>query len=746
MRPFAILIAVMLTSSSLWLLLASGESEGFETEEEGWINGNQELVADPARPLVYFGDVYGDQVHVFNASTRAEAWSVTVGYSPISIDVCNDGIHLYVAVSTEMTIAIIDLESRSVSKTVQLDFEPLSVRAGLSGRIYVTRAPEETMHSGSLNVVDEDTGDVLETLGGYGRCVLEMSPDRTVLVMVQLSTIPTPIYRFSCDTNRLDLLETDSNDLPSGASQVAMDWENGTIYLAGCSYPYDLEIASLETLDKQGSVTLTQSLILGMALSPDMRTVYCTVLLQGASLYAVDVSTSSIYAILVGFDETDYPVYDAAVGLAAPPHVGAVLALGSPVQFIDLGEPRLSPIYPYPSSTVSGDWVTTFVAGVYLGIPAVEVLSCGVSLDGVTLDPWLLSFAGTANAYLYGNLTEPLAEGGAHTVEAHVAWNGGEASTSWMFYFSSVLMLMSVSPAEDEVVHQIPESIIVDVELGYPEWTMTDCMFTINNEVPELDFDAGTLVADTSDANGSLLKPGLNWVVMRLDFERVSSTEVIYLMWHFDIIDAWAEPSADGLAWHSISTDLALKLPSTWTVTDDYVSGNTVYDVRATGPVDGGVQPTITVQSAMDPDVMEDAYYVRSYADDYFERLQSEGEDIYLVEGPMEREVNGLETMVFAFRWMDEPCVQKVAVMADQETGEYWLLEMKVHDSEFFDMNPMLEGVIASFGGDPDDDPEEGDEQLDPGTFLLMVAGAAAAAIAAVVAVFWLWNRPKKQP
>lgn len=749
MRLFSVLTVTILMCACGASLLSVGESGALLAPDGLSLNGNQELVSDRDRPLVYSGDADGDTVRVLNATTRAEEWNVSVGYSPMSIDISEDGRYLYVAISTEMRIAVVDIEARSVSRTIDLTFEPLSIRIGLSDRLYVTSVPDEDFHGGELNVVDDVSGKVTETLGGYDICILDMSPDKSTLLMVQLNYVPTPVYLFACDAQKLVLLDSDGGYLYGAARQVAVDWGNDTVYLAGDA-SYGVEIVTISTLESRGVMNVYPG-VTGMALSPDLGILFCTtygfsIYEVSAELHAFNVSdgTEMVSVTLYNTYLVDRNTYAA---VTAPPGVGAMVALGDPVQFYDLGTPRLSPGWPEANSAYGTGLTLDLSAYIYFGIPAREITSYGMTLDGEPLVSYILVSA------LYGSPSAPMDESGMHTVNASVAWDGGETTLSWVFYVTAPLQVLSVWPAEGEVVDHIPESITVEVELGYPEYTLTDCQVSVNGIRPEWCLEDEVLAASTRDANGSYMLPGENWVVMELYFERVTDRNYTYsyafpLLWAFSIIDARADPSCDGLTRQNLSSGASLTLPAAWELTENVTVGDTVFDAQAIGLANGSAAPVITLQSGVDMDIKEDPLYLDSFADDLVEGMRAEGVDVYIVDSPSAREIPGFESVVFTVRWEDEPLAQKFAVIANTSSGEYWLVIMTVDVADYFDLDPMLEGVISSFAvsaavDTPVEDDKDPDRGMDPVMFLLIDAGAATAAIAVVIVAFRHWNRPR---
>src|SRR5437870_12849334 len=83
---------------------------GIKTPGGGSINGDQEILADPVRPMIYWAHPDGSTLSFLDAFTGNELSSVVVGLGPMSVDLSSDGTRLYVAVSGERS------EERRVGK------------------------------------------------------------------------------------------------------------------------------------------------------------------------------------------------------------------------------------------------------------------------------------------------------------------------------------------------------------------------------------------------------------------------------------------------------------------------------------------------------------------------------------------------------------------------------------------------------------------------------------------------------
>jgi len=732
MKITCIAVAIFLISSYAVILFDSDVSEAAIGPLGYSLNGNQELFSDPTRPIVYAADTDGDTVHVFNATTGEEMWNVTVGASPLSIDISADGRYMYVAVSG-YNVTIVDLQTRSVSNTIALAFSPISVRIGLSGRLYLTQS------GGALDVVRESSGTLIEEIGGIGSCVLEMSPNKTTLMVLQLGSSPTPLYKYSCAGTSLVLLDQDNHDLGPNARQMAIDWANETLYLV-CGSPYGVQVVSLSTLDLLGFMPAT-SYPGGVALSSDHTTVLCTTYSGPDELWAFSTSNWSLVA-KYKFREWaagDDPVNFHAI--TAPLTTGCVIAVGDPVLFVNLSRPALFPGFPRAGEGVGYDYFGNISANIFVGIPACQFTSQVMMLDGVTVVSHI------RNPYMLGELPSPITRGGNHTLYASISWTGGSTEVNWTFTTSETEHIVSETPAKDSVLNYVPENITIVLDLGYPIRQWAGGSIVLNNFYVPWILENGTINLHTY----GLTMPGKNIVSLHISFSHVDYMTLVYSDLYedleFSIIDVPTTPSTTGLGWHNVS-EASLMLPTSWIIRDNVTVGLTKFATQALGPVTDKARASISLQTGIDLNFTTDAQYLDSFPDEFVDQMGGVNHTVYIVEGPRTEQVSGHPAMVFAVRWTEQPIVQKLMVVADVDSGRYWLLIMTVDQSLYFRENPMLEGVISSFSV-----PEGGhDGSLDEAPLVLKVAlGIALGALLAVlvgmvVVALNVWPRRKTPP
>ena len=726
----ACLAAAALLVVNAFFIFCPGASESAVDTMGYSINGNQELMADPTRPIVYSADPNGDSITIFNASSGQEIWNITVGQGPMSMDISPDGGYMYVAVTGTSSISVVDLDARSVDKTISLTYSPISVRLGLSSRLYITG-------SGILDVVNENSGGRIEVIGGLGNCVLEMSPDKQTLLVLQLGSSPTPVYKYSCAGPSLALLGQDHGDLGSNAMQMAVDWANETLYLANGA-PYGIQVISIATMNLTDTIPAT-AYPSGVALSPDHETVFLTTKGGPEELWAYSTSNWSLIAkykfreIVDGADPTNNR------SIAAPVGAGPVVAVGYPVHFMNISTPAIFPGFP-----IEKDWVVylydaSITADIFVGVPPHQFTSNAMTLDGAAIPSSIVGHQLVGDPW-------PITRGGSHLVHASIAWDGGSVEVNWTFNTSEAEHIVWELPEDGSHLNYIPENVTIALDLGVPRRSLIGSNILLNGVDASWHLDNETLIIDTSQG----VVPGVNRVSAELDFWHIDYVQVeystLYEYLEFNITDVPVTPSNQGLDWHNLSGKASMMLPADWTVEDDVTVGSTVFDTQALGPIRSKARQSISLQTGIDPNTTGDPQYLDNYPGELLEQLRSLGYRAYTVEGPRSVEVSGLPGIVFAIRWENQSIAQKFMVVTNQQTGEFWVLIMTTDALTYYEDNPMFEGVISSFSM-PDDKTDDDMSTVADAVMVALyaVVGAVAAlAVAMLLVMLGLW--PSRRP
>ena len=218
---------------------------GIKTPGGGSINGDQEILADPVRPMIYWAHPDGSTLSFLDAFTGNEISSLVVGPGPMSVDLSSDGTRLYVAVSGENQTTVVDVVQRTVLRVIPLGFSPLSVRSGRPDRLFVSGAGDSV-----IRIINETTGNVVDQANVF-RALLEVSPDKTVLLAHSLSSSAVTLDTFDVSADRLVFRASNGSDVGENPLQTAVDWDAGRAYLVSGT-PYGIVVLAVSNLTQVG--------------------------------------------------------------------------------------------------------------------------------------------------------------------------------------------------------------------------------------------------------------------------------------------------------------------------------------------------------------------------------------------------------------------------------------------------------------------------------------------------------------
>jgi hypothetical protein len=388
-------------------------------------NGNQDFVVDPRRPLVY--SAVSDYVSIVNTTTGETFANVVVGAGPSSIDLSSDGVRLYVALSKDTKIAVVDIGSRSVLRTIELGFAPWSVRHARPGRLIVSGASDSLVH-----LVNETSGTTLATVRPYlSLAIVETSPDGRAFLVIDMGIDPVKIQRFRI-TNDTPIFEAvDGHNLGINFQEEAVDWSHGVMYLAsGGSSPYGLEMVSVSTLARLGVLPMAPYPIL-TTLAPDMKTVYGVTDGNGNG------------PVLWGFNTTSQEPLGSMSLPNLPQYIGVPIdekgvLTAWPIQRVSI-RPSVVPRSPLSGAALS--YSPAYVeAWVRRGIGSTGISALAVAVDGISLEARL-----SASDVLRGDLRFTLPDRHLVTVVASFSSGADAFSVTWNFTVDSLIPIPGVN-------------------------------------------------------------------------------------------------------------------------------------------------------------------------------------------------------------------------------------------------------------------------------------------------------------
>jgi PKD repeat protein len=335
-----------------------------------------------------------------------------VGPSPTSIDFSSNGNILYIAVSGANQTVLVDIDARTVVRTIPLNFSPLSVRHGRPDRLYVSGKGDYL-----VRVVNETTGAVISSFQPYFgpfESLLDVSPDGTEL-LVHLRSFPVKMFRYSIVTDTPVLLASDNNDLQGDADQLVVDWTERMAYLSS-SYQYGIKRISVDTLTAVRDY-VTYAYPAGVALLPGRHLVF------GLNSYGSD-SALWAFNLTNGSLSRRVPIGSDPSFVVASPFTEMVL-VWSPygVRAFSLA-PTVSPRDPAPDTTVPQYpyYVSAFV---WTGIPIVTIDRAEIHVNGLPLQ------ASLSGSDILSGFSMPPVPVGIWHITAEVAWGTRSAATTW---------------------------------------------------------------------------------------------------------------------------------------------------------------------------------------------------------------------------------------------------------------------------------------------------------------------------
>jgi len=640
-------------------------------------NGNQQLLADPSRPFFYLADPAGSTVQFLDAATGKVNTTIPVGLGPNSIDLSRDRASLFIAVSGEDKIAVVDIAERSVTRNLTLNFTPLSVRDGRSDRLYVTGSDRV------VRVLNGTTGQELanSSLFSY-QTIAEVSPDGSLLLLTTTDVSALVIAAFDIQNDTPAFLRYSHPDLGGTFRQEAVDWTGGRIYLASGS-PYGLEIVSIATLDRLGMLPM-ESYPTGVALAADGSTVYgLSANGNGAAVWAFDVATGVLQRLERLGRQAD---------LVAVSGDRRGLIVGSPIERIAI-EPSLGPWQPAPGIQCFSPSV--LLAQLVRGLPDVGVDAATIRLDGSALSTDVYSFVSYNTFHLLrANLSVPLSEG-PHTIDADVRWEGQSIHTAWTFgidYGAGSPTCPSIGPGRPgpgEIVDVVPSAIEASLWSGSPSAEIESASMTLQGrDVPS------TLTPDGRVQYAVLapLPDGRYNVTARIAWRGGEAST----SWNFTIDTDFSIPRIP-LVEYVHPAGFRLPIPEGWTVQTDASIGTEKIDLLVIGPSYFGVQESLGVVTTADPTVRENDSFLAQVAQDTVQGLRTPYPDAQMSGAPRFRSVDGHAAVTFVVEYGTRSVIQEFAVVVSEVHQRGWILVLTAYTGQFPMLNTTFGQIIDGF-------------------------------------------------
>lgn len=655
-------------------------------EAEGIVpNANQEMLADPVRPMVYVCDKDGGNVSFYNASTGALICSIWVGEHPMALDLSADGGTLFVTVPQLNEVAVIDVEERELARSISLDFSPLIVKDGRTDRLYISGYDD-----GKVRVLELSTGTTLHTVDVYYDATslneypftvsIEVSPDGNTLLATALGVNPSWLLKYDISLDEPELLDKDYS-LLAGMAEQAFNWTAGVVYTAAldCSV---VERTSIDTLDKLPNMAPLNRGIAAISLSPDGNILYVLTFGPLPAIWALDAhGNTSMWSV-----ELPYQVWSTcSLHLLVGPEDNKSFFVGLPAIRLPF-EPQLAPELPVPDEVCFV--IEEFAAGIWHGFPYRELVSAGFLVNDtlIPIDLGLYEFDPTRMV----GPGEPFLEEGTHEIAAFFEWSDGNATVEWEFTMETTWMFPPCLEA------QFPsENGLVIEPLEYIEAAITD------PGAPDIEILSLTASVDGEDLDAYFSDEFVIRANVTTALTGFSHTASVAMVWtdgydEYSSSASWLFSSIDSL--HLITQEhdsgFSIPVPGSWLVQRDQTVDGDLMEFWISGPVLDYITTIVLVDTGIDPSVEE----TRGYFDDMFEdmvtEILDEGIEVEMVGDTDYTTISGHEAALVTIEWPDYGLTQRVGVIVSEAHERFWMVICTAATSYFDILLPTFDEMI----------------------------------------------------
>jgi hypothetical protein len=181
---------------------------------------------------------------VLNTTTDRLIANVSVGAYPSGLDISQNDQELYVGLDETNSLAVVNLDTLTLNRTIPLSISPADVAAGRQGRVYVTAFSTDLVYPAIANTASNQQIGNITSGGPIGGNALAMtSRDRgTLYVADRTSGLPSTIYKFSVGGDNVTLVsESSPVNNPIYVNDLAFSPDGSRVYIAA-TYPYYVDI------------------------------------------------------------------------------------------------------------------------------------------------------------------------------------------------------------------------------------------------------------------------------------------------------------------------------------------------------------------------------------------------------------------------------------------------------------------------------------------------------------------------
>ena len=269
----AMAVFCLLLSASFFVAVPT---TALEDDQGRGFNGNQEMIVDPVRHCYYSIDQTQGSGYI-SAFTYdlTTIYEVLVGGDILFLDLSQDGESLYVAITQDKLVKVIDLDDHEHVDQIALAFTPLSVAAGPNGTVLVG-----SLDDTSVRMINASTDAVVWTVDLGFTGVLESSPNGSRMLAIASTQDEVAVKLYDVSDGGASLAAEDDGDLGDKFQQVAVDWDDERAYLVSASV-HAVQVLSLDDLSKGFEMSFTGQPT-GVALGPVQDRIYAVANNEGS--------------------------------------------------------------------------------------------------------------------------------------------------------------------------------------------------------------------------------------------------------------------------------------------------------------------------------------------------------------------------------------------------------------------------------------------------------------------------------
>jgi hypothetical protein len=201
-------------------------------------------------------------------------------------------------------------------------------------------------------------------------------------------------------------------------------------------------------------------------------------------------------------------------------------------------------------------------------------------------------------------------------------------------------------------------------------------------------------------------------------------------------IELKVDNNSMGLVPFSNGGDYRMLVPWSWIKTFNLTISGTSFLLKLEGPQVGGFTSNILLETGRDDSVSDLSSYESQFVSETIEGLQKAGVQAAIMEQPRITSSGADQVMVFALQYADGAIAQKMALIFNQTTHQYWILICTTSGDSYQESAPMFDQVIESFQA-------QGTAQYDSSKILLGIAFIVIVAVVCVAA-FVIMERKKR--